>query len=116
MAALRTKAAKTLTSMVMGLALTTSVSTTAVAQQLEFMLINLSPANIEAFFVSAASSGHWEENLLEGSYLPPGHEIGVRIGDGLRTCIYDLRAVFSDGDELEDFGVDLCETGSFTYE
>lgn len=100
----------------MGVALSASMATSALAEDLEFMLINLSPADINGFYVSPASSGNWQENLLDGAYLPAGNEVGVWIADGLTTCISDLRVEFADGDVLEDFGLDLCELGSYTYE
>lgn len=89
--------------------------TPAAAQDLEFMLANESSADLVEFNISSASSDDWEENLLEGGYLAPGYESGVLIADGLSTCIYDLRGVFADGSEVEDFGLDLCDLGGYTF-
>ena len=89
--------------------------TTAQAEDLEFFLINESSADLVGFNVSAASSESWEENLLEGGYLAPGYEIGVMIADGSTTCIYDLRGEFADGSEAEDYDLDLCDLGSYTF-
>ena len=50
----------------------------AVAEDLEFFLINESSADLIGFNVSPATSDAWEDNLLEGGYLAPGYEIGVR--------------------------------------
>ena len=38
----------------------------------------------------------------------------MTIADGRTQCEYDLRFVFEDGDVVEDGGIDLCETGSYT--
>ena len=95
------------------------VSITAVpafAEDLVFLLVNESPSPVTQFHVSPASSGSWEENLLQGGILDAGYEVDVVIADGLSTCIYDIQAVFDDGETLEDYGLDLCDLGSYTFE
>ncbi|AHD00626.1 hypothetical protein [Leisingera methylohalidivorans] len=87
----------------------------AYAEDLQFQLINDSSADLVEFNVSSASSDSWESNLLEGGYLAPGYEIGVLIADGATTCVYDIRGSFSDGSEAEDYGLDLCEMGGYTF-
>lgn len=89
------------------------IATGAHAEDLEFLLINDSSADVEAFYVSPASSNDWDDNLLVGGYLAPGYEIGVLIGDGLSTCVYDIRAEFSDASYAEDFQLDLCDLGEY---
>ncbi|KIC08275.1 hypothetical protein RA19_20070 [Leisingera sp. ANG-M1] len=87
----------------------------AFAEDLQFLLVNESSADLVEFNVSPASSDSWEENLLEGGYLAPGYEIDVEIADGATTCVYDIRGGFSDGSEAEDFGLDLCDLGEYTF-
>lgn len=87
----------------------------AAAEDLTFKLVNHSSSNLTGFHVSPASSGHWEENLLDGAYLASGYEVDVQIADGLRTCIYDIRGEFADGGEAEDYGLDLCDLGEYTF-
>ncbi|MEX3009100.1 hypothetical protein [Hoeflea sp. TYP-13] len=88
----------------------------ATAEDLEFLLTNKASSPVIAFHVSPASTNSWEENLLEGGYLDSDYEIDVVIADGQTTCVYDIRAEFEDGDALEDYGLDLCELGSYTFE
>jgi hypothetical protein len=95
--------------------MTCAFAAPAVAEDLEFLLVNNSSSALTGFYVSAASSEHWEENLLEGRILASGYEVTVTIADGLSTCIYDLRGVFQDGDVLEDLSLDLCELGEYTF-
>lgn len=91
-------------------------ATPALAEDLEFLLINESSGSLTEFYVSPASTGSWESNLLRGGYLDASYEVDVLIADGLSTCIYDILAVFSDGERLEDYDLDLCELGSYTFE
>ncbi|WP_088245202.1 hypothetical protein [Kiloniella majae] len=92
------------------------VSSNGWAEDLEFLLVNESNSSVVAFYVSPSNSGMWESDLMEGGYLAPNYEIDVLIGDGLTTCVYDIRADFKDGETVEDYGLDLCELGSYTFE
>ena len=92
-----------------------AVHSPAVAEDLEFLLYNDSSSDLVEFNVSPASSDEWEEDLLAGGYLAPGYEVGVDIADGLTTCIYDIRGVFADGAEAEDYGLNLCDMGGYTF-
>ncbi|KLN58879.1 hypothetical protein WH96_20640 [Kiloniella spongiae] len=91
-------------------------ATNSVAEDLEFLLVNESNSPVVAFYVSPSNSGVWESDLMEGGFLAPNYEIDVLIGDGLATCVYDIRADFKDGETVEDYGLDLCELGSYTFE
>lgn len=87
----------------------------AQAQDLDFLLVNDSSANLIEFNVSTTASDSWEENLLEGGYLAPGYEITVQIADGEATCFYDIRGIFDDGSDLEDYDLDLCDLGEYVF-
>lgn len=89
-------------------------ATPAAADDLEFTLTNATSVSATEFYVSPANVDNWEENLLEGKYLPAGNEVTVTIGDGRRTCTYDLKTVFEDGRTAQNDGVDLCQTGKYT--
>jgi len=89
-------------------------TTPASADDLQFTLTNATSVSATEFYVSPADVDNWEENLLEGKYLPAGNEVTVTIGDGRRTCTYDLKTVFEDGRTAQNDGVDLCTTGKYT--
>lgn len=94
---------------------TVLMATSAVAEDLEFLIVNETSVDLVEFNVSPASSQSWEENLLSGGYLASGYEVDVLIADGLSTCVYDIRGSFSDGETVEDFGLDLCELGEYPF-
>lgn len=100
----------------LALALSVSAAGAALAEDLEFTLINGSNSDVVAFHVSHAGTSSWEENLIAGGYLPSGNEIAILIADGRSTCVYDVRTEFADGQKLEDYGLDLCEMGSYTFQ
>ncbi len=96
-------------------ATTVVCATSAAAEDLQFLLTNESSSDVTAFHVSTSSSDSWEENLIDGGILAPGYEINVLISDGQTTCVYDVLAEFADGATLEDYNLDLCEMGSYTF-
>ncbi|WP_419911744.1 hypothetical protein [Hoeflea sp.] len=98
------------------LAVTLALATGANAEDLTFKLVNESPSAMTAFHVSSENTNAWERNLLAGGILDVDYEVDVVIADGLSTCIYDIRAEFQDGEVLEDFGLDLCDMGSYVFE
>lgn len=88
----------------------------AQAEDLSFNLINKTGVDIVGFYVSHTGTDEWEENMIEGHYLPGGNQILVSIRDGRTVCEYDMRAEFADGDVLEEYELDLCSLGSYTFQ
>ena len=91
-------------------------SAAAQAEDLEFLLINNSTADITGFHVSDPGDDYWSDNLIpEGYVLPAGNEIEVLIADGQDNCNYDIRAVWDDGSEFTEFEADLCDLGEWAF-
>lgn len=88
----------------------------ASAEDLEFMLVNASSADIVEFQVSDPADDYWSDNLMPAGYvLASGYEVGVLIADGEDYCEYDIKAVFDDGEEYVEYGADLCDLGEWTF-
>jgi hypothetical protein len=65
------------------------------------------------FYASNRDSSSWEEDIF-GEYVLPAHSaVDVNIDDGTGYCIYDLKAVFEDGDEVERRAFNVCELGKW---
>ncbi len=94
-------------------ALLMALAAPALAQDMEYELINNSGATLMEFYSSPSDVGVWEEDILGADVLPDGSSVSVTIADGRTQCDYDLRLVFDDGDVLED-SVNICELGSYT--
>lgn len=97
------------------LALTAASTTTAIAEDLEFVLINQSGFTLTEFYTSPSNVNNWEEDVLGQDVLESGYTVKILIQDGRTQCEYDMRMVFADGDILEDT-IDMCELGSYTIE
>ncbi len=78
-------------------------------------IINKTGYTIVRFYGSHTDARNWQEDILGNSVLPSGRQVTVNFDDGTGYCIFDLRAEFEDGDVVEEYGVNVCEIGSFTY-
>ena len=89
-------------------------SAPALAEDLVFMLDNQSSEAVTEFYVSAVSSGSWEEDILGQDVLPSGEASRITIKGADDMCEFDLRIVYEGGSVVEEREIDLCETGSYT--
>jgi hypothetical protein len=89
------------------------VSTAAYAEDMAFDFKNASSFVVTELYASPSNVSNWEEDILGRDVLGSGETVRVTIADGRRTCEYDLRIVFDDGDTIEDT-TNLCDTGSYT--
>jgi len=69
---------------------------------------------IDQFYASPVDVNDWKEDILGQDILEAGNFARITIKDGRDVCTYDLKIVFIDGEELDEPGIDLCETGSYT--
>ena len=91
-----------------------AASAIAVAQDLSFWLSNETDTTLLELYIVPTNVGDWEENILDG-YFFPGDRGEIVIADGLSTCVYDILGVFDDGEELEDYEIDLCELKAYSF-
>ncbi|MBC2834273.1 hypothetical protein [Paragemmobacter straminiformis] len=84
------------------------------AQDAVFDVVNATGFGIVGFYGSADGDVSWEENLLGGQTLAPGASLSVNFDNGSGNCVFDLRAVFDDGDETVVQDVDVCTQKSVT--
>lgn len=85
------------------------------SESVTFTLKNETSQAIIELHASPANKDDWEDEILGGETLNPGESGKLTIDDGARTCKYDLKATFKDGEELEKHDLDFCELDTFTY-
>lgn len=88
-------------------------ASSAFAEDLVFMLDNKSSTAIREFYASTVNVDNWEEDILGQDILDSNSFARITISNS-ETCSYDLKIVFDDDTELEERGIDLCATGSYT--
>ncbi len=78
-------------------------------------IINNTGYTMVQFYGSYRDTDSWQEDILGSDVMPAGTSWNVNFNDGTGYCIFDFKAVFSNGEELTDFGINVCEVGRFTY-
>src|SRR5690606_17041828 len=87
----------------------------AMAQNVEFTIINESSVNLHYFYASASNDENWGSDLLEDlGVLEAGYQATALIGDGSDQCLYDFRFEGENGEELTASAVDICTLDSYT--
>ena len=84
------------------------------AQDRRVWIVNDTSWTMTHFYASNVDRTVWEEDILGRDILYPGERVRVDIDDGTGYCLYDLKAVFEDGDEVVRSGFDVCDSGSWT--
>ncbi|WP_415182804.1 hypothetical protein [Phaeovulum sp.] len=95
--------------------LTISLACPAVAANRKVNVTNMTNYTIIEFYGSNSGSDSWEEDILGDEVLGPNDTVTINFDDASNYCIFDLRAVFEDGDEVIEEGFDACTTGELTF-
>lgn len=88
----------------------------AFASKENFMVDNTSNMTIVELYVSSSNVDTWENDILESGVLNPGESTQVFFGDpSPQSCLYDILAVFEDGQTVEDYQVNVCTSTGYTF-
>ena len=85
----------------------------------DFTLINGDPTlTLRYLYVSPSSEQGWGADVLGPDLvLGPGERVFISFADvPAGACLYDIRGVYTDGSERVRYGVDLCQTDTFTLD
>ena len=78
-------------------------------------IINNTSYTMQRFYASNVDTDDWEEDILGNDVLRPGRSVTINIDDGTGHCMYDFKAVFSNGRSLVRQGINVCRITSYTY-
>ena len=98
---------------VLAAGLVATLAVPAMAQDLQFTLVNASSHAIVEMYLSPTHQDTWGENILSVASVDPGTEGTIDITDGEEVCDYDMRFVTAEGATLEATH-DMCELATFT--
>lgn len=88
-----------------------AVAGTAWAQaKQDFDLVNKTGYTIDQVFVSPSDGDDWEEDVLGQDTLGNGQKVHIRFHRAAKTCKWDIKVVYSDGEDAEWEDFNLCET------
>lgn len=74
----------------------------------DFTLVNRTGYDIAEVYVSPAKSKNWEEDVMGDDVLEDQHSVPISFPARSKVCTYDLKVVFTDGDEAYWTNFDLC--------
>jgi len=99
------------------LALTACVEDTGSSTSVDrrVTIVNNTNTAIREFYGSNAGEDSWQEDILGSDVLPAGRSVNINFDDGSGYCTFDFKAVFVDGSSLVDQNVDVCSTGTVTF-
>lgn len=89
----------------------------AVAQQAnqDFTLNNRTGYEIKEVYVSPASAGDWQEDVLGNGTLADENGANIHFNAKTSTCKWDLKVVYTDdGSSAVWGGIDLCQVARIT--
>lgn len=93
--------------------LVATLAAPALAEDLQFTLINDSSHAIVEMYLSPSQQDTWGENILSVPSVEPGTQGTIGVTDGETVCDYDMRFVTAEGATLEATQ-NMCELTSFT--
>ena len=78
-------------------------------------IINVTGVTMTHFWASNSGEEDWQEDILGRDVLANGASVTINIDDGSGACLYDFKARFADGDELEKYRINVCQITEYRY-
>lgn len=106
---------KALTTIVTAGALSATFALPVAALNRVVTIVNNTGYVMTEFYGSNKGTTSWEEDILGYDVLGGYESIDINFDDGTGYCMFDFKAIFSDGDEVVSKGINVCEIPTFTY-
>lgn len=88
----------------------------ALADKADFQVYNDSNSTITELYVSESNRDSWDNDVLGADVLAIGSSTNIVFSDtSANVCIYDILAIFADGQSVEDYQVNVCANGGYTF-
>ena len=92
-----------------------ALSTPLLAQgRQDFTLVNRTGYDIAEVYVAPSASDDWEEDVMGRDILAAGDAVDIGFPERGKICVYDLKVVYTDGEEAEWDRFDLCALNRIT--
>jgi hypothetical protein len=93
------------------------ISSSALANGLDFSLINATGYDIRAVFVDANSSSVWTDDIMGADILADGGAVDISFAPGQDTCMWDLKVEWTEEYEATVwYELNLCDISEVTLE
>jgi len=86
----------------------------ALAGQQDFTIVNKTGYPLKHIFVSESKSNSWDEDVLGRDILNDGEEFELSFGKAEKTCKWDMKVAYDDGETAVWENLDLCQISKLT--
>lgn len=90
------------------------VPAAAFAGQQDFKIVNKTGYAFKNIYVSEANNNSWDEDILGRDMLEDGETLDVSFGKGEKTCIWDMKVTYDDGESAIWEDLNLCKISKVT--
>lgn len=90
-------------------------SLAAAAYDRHLTIHNQTGLTLYRFYSTNSGASHWGHDVMGDSTLADGGAMTLNFDNSKGYCVFDFRAVFEDGTELQKANVNVCETGDYYY-
>ncbi|MGK7877170.1 MAG: hypothetical protein AB4426_28905 [Xenococcaceae cyanobacterium] len=102
---------KTIMTIALALPMVSLIAQSALADKYNFRVYNQSRNNIVSLFMTSSDSDRWGSDILGSGILRSGYNIPIYFNDMSYTrCLYDIRAIFDNGEVVEDHRINVCNS------
>jgi hypothetical protein len=100
----------------LGLPMMALTAQSALADKSNFSIANNTDTVISELYLSDSSLSEWNNDILGTNILDVGEQTTVEFADPSPSrCLYDIKAVFADGEELEAFRINVCTESQYQF-
>lgn len=92
-----------------------TIATQAHAWDRSIEIVNDSDSNLRELYATNSGSRYWGRDHLGQYYIPSGGALRIDFDDGTGRCVFDFKAVFSDGNSVVRYGVNVCRVNRYTF-
>jgi hypothetical protein len=94
------------------------IAAPALAGTQDFTVLNKTGHPISELYVSASAKDNWEEDVLGRDILADGDRTTIRFAGDESSCLWDIKVIYSDGEDASWQGVNLCKVSvvSLSYD
>jgi len=86
----------------------------AIAGDQDFDVVNKTGYPIKHLHVSEANNNSWEEDVLGRDVLNDGESFELKFAKGEKTCKWDMKVVYDDGESAVWEDLNLCKISKIT--
>lgn len=85
-----------------------------IADAQDFKLVNKTGLAIDELYLSAANDNEWGEDVLGRDILNDGEPVDITFDRAETECVWDLKIVDGEQDEVVWEDINLCKTSEIT--